>query len=73
MERAKLQTLIAALETQTTILYLEDLRREIGALARFTAFARSILARPRARPAVPAIPLSFSSHPVRKAPRKAWY
>jgi len=51
VERAKLQTLIAALETQTTIVYLEDLRRDIGALTRFTALARSIVKRPRVQSA----------------------
>lgn len=50
VEKARLEPLVAALSTQATILYLEDLRREIGLVRRLRAFARSRVARPRLQP-----------------------
>jgi acyl-[acyl-carrier-protein]-phospholipid O-acyltransferase/long-chain-fatty-acid--[acyl-carrier-protein] ligase len=47
VEKAKLETLVAALETQATVLYLEDVRRQIGVLTRLAALVRAWLARPR--------------------------
>jgi acyl-[acyl-carrier-protein]-phospholipid O-acyltransferase/long-chain-fatty-acid--[acyl-carrier-protein] ligase len=41
IERAKLEGLIAALEPQVTVLYLEDLRRDIGLARRVAALWRS--------------------------------
>jgi acyl-[acyl-carrier-protein]-phospholipid O-acyltransferase / long-chain-fatty-acid--[acyl-carrier-protein] ligase len=42
IEKAKLQPLIAALEPHATILYLEDVKREIGIGAKLVALLRSI-------------------------------
>ena len=50
VEKAKLGALVTALESHTTIVYLEDLRGEIGVLARLTALCRSLVSRPRRRP-----------------------
>jgi acyl-[acyl-carrier-protein]-phospholipid O-acyltransferase/long-chain-fatty-acid--[acyl-carrier-protein] ligase len=49
VEKAKLDPMVAALATQTTVLYLEDVRREIGIPARLGALMRSITARPNHR------------------------
>jgi acyl-[acyl-carrier-protein]-phospholipid O-acyltransferase/long-chain-fatty-acid--[acyl-carrier-protein] ligase len=50
VEKARLEALVAALATQATILYLEDVRGEIGVGARLRALVRSALARPRHEP-----------------------
>ncbi len=50
IEKAKLQALVAALEPHATIVYLEDIRGEIGALAKVGALVRSLMAKPRHRP-----------------------
>jgi acyl-[acyl-carrier-protein]-phospholipid O-acyltransferase/long-chain-fatty-acid--[acyl-carrier-protein] ligase len=50
VERAKLEPLVAALEPHVTILYLEDVRGEIGPARRLLALARASFARPRHRP-----------------------
>jgi len=42
VEKAKIEPLVAALATQTSIVYLEDLRKEIGVVARLSALARSV-------------------------------
>ena len=47
VEKAKLQPLVSALASQTTILYLEDLRGEIGIAAKIAAFVRAAIAGPR--------------------------
>jgi acyl-[acyl-carrier-protein]-phospholipid O-acyltransferase / long-chain-fatty-acid--[acyl-carrier-protein] ligase len=47
IERAKLETLVAALAESTTIVYLEDLRREIGLASKLRALVRGRFARPR--------------------------
>jgi acyl-[acyl-carrier-protein]-phospholipid O-acyltransferase/long-chain-fatty-acid--[acyl-carrier-protein] ligase len=65
VEKARLEPLVAALATQTTVLYLEDVRGEIGAFARVSALLRSIVARPnhrraRARASDPAVVLFTS-------------
>jgi acyl-[acyl-carrier-protein]-phospholipid O-acyltransferase/long-chain-fatty-acid--[acyl-carrier-protein] ligase len=46
IEKAKLQPLVTALEPHATILYLEDVKREIGVASRVVALMRSLLARP---------------------------
>jgi acyl-[acyl-carrier-protein]-phospholipid O-acyltransferase/long-chain-fatty-acid--[acyl-carrier-protein] ligase len=46
IEKAKLDALIAALSAQTTIVYLEDVRKEIGIVSRVSAAIRSAFARP---------------------------
>jgi acyl-[acyl-carrier-protein]-phospholipid O-acyltransferase / long-chain-fatty-acid--[acyl-carrier-protein] ligase len=46
IEKAKLEALVAALEPHATILYLEDVKPEIGALSRLAALLRSVFARP---------------------------
>jgi acyl-[acyl-carrier-protein]-phospholipid O-acyltransferase/long-chain-fatty-acid--[acyl-carrier-protein] ligase len=51
VEKAKLEPLIAALATRTLIVYLEDLRPEIGMLGRVKALARSLRSRPHHAPA----------------------
>jgi acyl-[acyl-carrier-protein]-phospholipid O-acyltransferase/long-chain-fatty-acid--[acyl-carrier-protein] ligase len=43
VEKAKLGSLVAALEPHTTIVYLEDLKGEIGVLSRVTALCRSLV------------------------------
>jgi acyl-[acyl-carrier-protein]-phospholipid O-acyltransferase/long-chain-fatty-acid--[acyl-carrier-protein] ligase len=50
VERARLQPLIAAIEPEVTVLYLDDLRKEIGRLARLRALLRATMSRPRHRP-----------------------
>jgi len=47
IERAKLESLVAALPRDVTILYLEDVRHEIGIRARLSALLRSMLSTPR--------------------------
>ena len=47
VEKAKLGSLIAALEPYATIVYLEDLRSEIGLAQRLIALLESIAARPQ--------------------------
>jgi acyl-[acyl-carrier-protein]-phospholipid O-acyltransferase/long-chain-fatty-acid--[acyl-carrier-protein] ligase len=47
VERAKLEPLVAALAESTTIVYLEDLRGEIGIASKLRALVRSKFARPR--------------------------
>src|SRR4051812_10394099 len=49
IEKAKLQALVAALEPHVTIVYLEDIREEIGAFAKVGALLRSVRAKPRHR------------------------
>jgi acyl-[acyl-carrier-protein]-phospholipid O-acyltransferase/long-chain-fatty-acid--[acyl-carrier-protein] ligase len=46
VEKAKLNPMIAALESQVTVVYLEDVRQEIGIATRLGALVRSIMARP---------------------------
>jgi len=50
IERAKLQPLVAALEPHVTIVYLEDVRGEIGTLRRLSALLRATISRPNHRP-----------------------
>ena len=50
IEKAKLQALVAALEPHATIVYLEDIRRDIGTFTKVRALARSLRATPRHRP-----------------------
>src|SRR4029079_783964 len=50
VEKAKLEPMINVLATQTVVLYLEDVRTEIGVVARLGALCRSITARPNHRP-----------------------
>jgi acyl-[acyl-carrier-protein]-phospholipid O-acyltransferase / long-chain-fatty-acid--[acyl-carrier-protein] ligase len=50
VEKAKLEPMIAALASQTTIVYLEDLRSEIGLVRRLAALVRSWTTRPRPEP-----------------------
>jgi acyl-[acyl-carrier-protein]-phospholipid O-acyltransferase / long-chain-fatty-acid--[acyl-carrier-protein] ligase len=47
IEKAKLQALVAALEPHATIVYLEDIRKEIGTFAKLAALLRSLTAKPR--------------------------
>ena len=49
IERAKLEPLVAALEPHVTLVYLEDLRQEIGPARRLIALAKAISSRPRHR------------------------
>ena len=49
VEKAKLEAMVAALASQTTVLYLEDVRGEIGITTRIRALVRSLMARPRHR------------------------
>jgi acyl-[acyl-carrier-protein]-phospholipid O-acyltransferase/long-chain-fatty-acid--[acyl-carrier-protein] ligase len=63
IEKARLESLVAALSASATVLYLEDLRNEIGVVARVSALVRSIIARPRpnaARANEPAVVLFTS-------------
>lgn len=46
VEKAKLEPLVAALSESTTVIYLEDIRGEIGVAARMVALLRSTFARP---------------------------
>jgi acyl-[acyl-carrier-protein]-phospholipid O-acyltransferase/long-chain-fatty-acid--[acyl-carrier-protein] ligase len=50
VEKAKLEAMIAALEAKTTVVYLEDLRGEIGIVTRLGALIRSMMAKPHHRP-----------------------
>ncbi len=50
IEKAKLHALVAALEPHATIVYLEDIRKEIGAFTKIRALARSLAATPRQQP-----------------------
>jgi acyl-[acyl-carrier-protein]-phospholipid O-acyltransferase/long-chain-fatty-acid--[acyl-carrier-protein] ligase len=50
IEKAKLHALVAALEPHATIVYLEDIRKDIGTVAKLTALVRSLRARPDHRP-----------------------
>jgi acyl-[acyl-carrier-protein]-phospholipid O-acyltransferase/long-chain-fatty-acid--[acyl-carrier-protein] ligase len=50
VEKAKLEPLIAALSSQTTIEYLEDIRGEIGLTSRLWALIRRVGTRPRQQP-----------------------
>jgi acyl-[acyl-carrier-protein]-phospholipid O-acyltransferase/long-chain-fatty-acid--[acyl-carrier-protein] ligase len=47
VERARLQALVSALEPRVSIVYLEDLRQEIGASQRLAALLRAVVRRPR--------------------------
>jgi acyl-[acyl-carrier-protein]-phospholipid O-acyltransferase/long-chain-fatty-acid--[acyl-carrier-protein] ligase len=49
VEKAKLEPMVNALASQTTVLYLEDVRGEIGMFTRLGALLRSITARPHHR------------------------
>jgi acyl-[acyl-carrier-protein]-phospholipid O-acyltransferase / long-chain-fatty-acid--[acyl-carrier-protein] ligase len=49
VEKAKLEPMVAALASQTTVLYLEDVRGEIGLATRLGALRRAIFARPNHR------------------------
>ena len=63
IEKAKLEPLVAALAESTTIVYLEDLRGEIGVFTKLSALVRGALARPRhdaARANQPAVVLFTS-------------
>ena len=50
IERAKLEPLVAALEPHVTIVYLEDVRGEIGTVQRIAAAVRAAVSRPCHRP-----------------------
>jgi acyl-[acyl-carrier-protein]-phospholipid O-acyltransferase/long-chain-fatty-acid--[acyl-carrier-protein] ligase len=50
VEKAKLDPLVAALAESATVIYLEDVRKEIGVVARLSAWVRASLARPRTDP-----------------------
>jgi acyl-[acyl-carrier-protein]-phospholipid O-acyltransferase / long-chain-fatty-acid--[acyl-carrier-protein] ligase len=50
VEKAKLESLVAALAPHTTIVYLEDLKTQIGVGARIFALCRSLASRPQRRP-----------------------
>ncbi len=50
VEKAKLEGLIATLEPHATIVYLEDVRGEIGLSKRIVALVRALTSRPRTRP-----------------------
>jgi acyl-[acyl-carrier-protein]-phospholipid O-acyltransferase/long-chain-fatty-acid--[acyl-carrier-protein] ligase len=50
VEKAKLGALITALEVHTTIVYLEDVKKQIGVLARIVALCRSWASKPRRQP-----------------------
>ena len=63
IEQAKLEPLVTALAESTTIVYLEDIRGEIGIVAKLAALIRGIQARPRqdaARSNEPAVVLFTS-------------
>ena len=49
VERARLQPLVTALEPYVTVIYLEDLRREIGMGRRLAAMVRGMFDRPQRR------------------------
>jgi acyl-[acyl-carrier-protein]-phospholipid O-acyltransferase/long-chain-fatty-acid--[acyl-carrier-protein] ligase len=50
VEKAKLESMAEALASQATVLYLEDVAREIGLVSRIRALVRSALAKPRHQP-----------------------
>jgi len=63
IEQAKLEPLVLALAESTTIVYLEDIRGEIGIVAKLLALVRGMRARPRqdaARSNEPAVVLFTS-------------
>jgi acyl-[acyl-carrier-protein]-phospholipid O-acyltransferase/long-chain-fatty-acid--[acyl-carrier-protein] ligase len=63
VEKARLEPLVAALSQSATVVYLEDIRGEIGLLSRLLALVRSTLARPardKARANDPAVVLFTS-------------
>jgi acyl-[acyl-carrier-protein]-phospholipid O-acyltransferase/long-chain-fatty-acid--[acyl-carrier-protein] ligase len=47
VEKAKLEPLVAALSESTKVIYLEDLRKEIGVVSRLRGLIGAALARPR--------------------------
>ena len=47
VEKAKIEPLIAALATQTSVIYLEDLKQEIGLARRLAALGRTMFTRTR--------------------------
>ena len=47
VSKAKLEPLVAALSAQTSIVYLEDIRQEIGLWQRLAARLRAVITRPR--------------------------
>ena len=47
VEKAKLEALIGAIAPDRTVLYLEDVRGEIGVWRRISALARALMAKPR--------------------------
>jgi acyl-[acyl-carrier-protein]-phospholipid O-acyltransferase/long-chain-fatty-acid--[acyl-carrier-protein] ligase len=49
VEKAKLDALVSALAMQVTVVYLEDLREQIGVLARLVALGRALVSRPQRR------------------------
>jgi acyl-[acyl-carrier-protein]-phospholipid O-acyltransferase/long-chain-fatty-acid--[acyl-carrier-protein] ligase len=49
VEKAKLDALVAALASEVTVVYLEDVRGQIGVLARLVALCRSLMSRPQRR------------------------
>jgi len=51
VEKAKLDALVTALAAQVSIVYLEDVRAEIGVVARLTALCRSLVSKPQRRSA----------------------
>ena len=63
IEKAKLEALVAALSESATIVYLEDIRGEIGLVSKLSALVRARFARPRydaARSHEPAVVLFTS-------------
>ena len=72
IEKAKLEPLIAALEPHTTILYLEDVKREIGIRSRLSALMRSLARQARSPCGARQRSLrSFSSRQGRRARPRA--
>jgi acyl-[acyl-carrier-protein]-phospholipid O-acyltransferase/long-chain-fatty-acid--[acyl-carrier-protein] ligase len=51
VEKAKLESLISSLSTQATVVYLEDMRAEIGIIRKLAAGVQSFASRPRGRAA----------------------
>ncbi|ALK10092.1 AMP-binding protein [Blastochloris viridis] len=54
VERAQLQPLIAALQTETTIIWLEDIRAKVGRLQKLRGVLSYLFWRPRGKPDDPA-------------------
>jgi len=50
VDKAKLHALVAALEPHATIVYLEDIRKDIGMVTKLRALVRSLRAKPHHRP-----------------------